>query len=96
MIGVGYVGLVTATCFADLGHRVVCRDINPPSGWTTCAPAGVPIYEPGVDRLLERNRERLTFTLDMGECSTAAGSCSCAWTRRRCTPATPTSRACTG
>ena len=66
VIGVGYVGLVTATCFADLGHRVVCRDINPQRS-PTCAQGAVPIYEPGIERLLERNRDRLTFTLDMAE-----------------------------
>ena len=66
VIGVGYVGLVTAACFADLGHAVVCRDINPQR--VADLKAGkVPIYEPGVDRLLERNRDRLTFTEDMGE-----------------------------
>ena len=66
VIGVGYVGLVTATCFADLGHRVVCRDINPQRIEDLRA-GRVPIYEPGVDRLLERNRDRLTFTLDMAD-----------------------------
>ena len=66
MIGVGYVGLVTATCFADLGHTVICRDINP-QRVADLREGRVPIYEPGIDRLLERNRERLTFTEDMGE-----------------------------
>jgi UDP-glucose 6-dehydrogenase len=66
VIGVGYVGLVTATCFADLGHQVVCRDINPQR--VADLRAGmVPIYEPGIERLLERNRDRLTFTEDGGE-----------------------------
>jgi UDPglucose 6-dehydrogenase len=66
VIGVGYVGLVTAACFADLGHQVVCRDINPAR--VQALEAGqVPIYEPGIDRLLERNRSRLRFTLDLGQ-----------------------------
>jgi UDPglucose 6-dehydrogenase len=66
VIGVGWVGLVTAACFADLGHRVVARDILPEKvaalsrGETT-------IHEPELDELLERNVERLTFTTDMGE-----------------------------
>jgi UDPglucose 6-dehydrogenase len=66
VIGVGWVGLVTAACFADLGHRVVARDILPEKvaalsrGETT-------IHEPELDELLERNAERLTFTTDMGE-----------------------------
>ncbi len=66
VIGVGYVGLVTATCFADLGHRVVCRDILP-QRVADLREGRVPIYEPGIERLLERNRERLHFTLDMEE-----------------------------
>ena len=61
VIGVGYVGLVTATCFADLGHQVVCRDINP-QRVADLRQGTVPIYEPGIERLLERNRDRLTFT----------------------------------
>ena len=63
VIGVGYVGLVTATCFADLGHQVVCRDINP-QRVADLRKGAVPIYEPGIERLLERNRDRLTFTED--------------------------------
>jgi UDPglucose 6-dehydrogenase len=66
VIGVGWVGLVTASCFAELGHEVVARDILPEkiealsSGRTT-------IHEPGLDDLLARNAERLTFTTDMDE-----------------------------
>ncbi|MDX6549160.1 MAG: UDPglucose 6-dehydrogenase, partial [Gaiellales bacterium] len=55
VLGVGYVGLVTAACFADLGLRVVCRDINP-QRVTDLREGRVPIYEPGIERLLERNR----------------------------------------
>ncbi len=66
VVGVGYVGLVTAACFADLGHDVVCRDINPAR--VEALRAGrVPIYEPGVDVLLERNRSRLHFTLELAD-----------------------------
>jgi UDPglucose 6-dehydrogenase len=66
VIGVGYVGLVTAACFADLGHEVVCLDVKPER--IDALRAGtVPIYEPGVDRLLQRNRSRLRFTLDVAE-----------------------------
>jgi UDPglucose 6-dehydrogenase len=66
VIGVGWVGLVTATCFAELGHRVVARDIVPEKiaalrrGETT-------IHEPELDELLARNAERITFTTEMGE-----------------------------
>src|SRR3954452_2809134 len=66
VIGVGYVGLVTATCFADLGHEVVCRDILP-ERVGALKDGTVPIYEPGIERLLERNRGRLTFTTEMAD-----------------------------
>ncbi|MGN6378645.1 MAG: UDP-glucose dehydrogenase family protein [Gaiellales bacterium] len=66
VIGVGYVGLVTAVCFADLGHEVICRDIDP-ARVEALRNGRVPIYEPGVDRLLDRNRSRLHFTLDLAE-----------------------------
>jgi UDPglucose 6-dehydrogenase len=60
------VGLVTGACFADLGHTVAVRDILP--GRIDALRRGqVPIFEPGLDELLERNRERLTFTTDVAE-----------------------------
>jgi UDPglucose 6-dehydrogenase len=66
VIGAGWVGLVTAACFANLGHDVVVRDVVPER--VADLEAGrVPIYEPGLDELLERNRERLHFTLDIGD-----------------------------
>jgi UDPglucose 6-dehydrogenase len=64
VIGVGWVGLVTAACFAELGHEVVARDIVPEKvealsrGETT-------IHEPGLEELLQRNLERITFTTEM-------------------------------
>ena len=64
VIGVGYVGLVTAACLAELGHRVVCRDIAP-ERVELLRRGEVPIHEPGVPELLQRNGERLSFTLDM-------------------------------
>jgi UDPglucose 6-dehydrogenase len=64
VIGVGYVGLVTAACLAELGHRVVCRDIAP-ERVAMLQRGEVPMHEPGVPELLQRNAERLTFTLDM-------------------------------
>ena len=64
VIGVGYVGLVTAACLAELGHHVVCRDIVP-ERVAMLQRGEVPIHEPGVPELLQRNAERLTFTLDM-------------------------------
>ena len=66
MFGAGYVGLVTGACFADLGHEVVIRDILPDRIERLRA-GEVPIYEPGLDDVLERNRNRLRFTLDVRE-----------------------------
>ena len=66
VFGAGYVGLVTGACFADLGHDVTVRDVLP--GKVDALRRGeVPIYEPGLDELLERNRERLKFTTDVNE-----------------------------
>ena len=63
VFGAGYVGLVTGACFAELGHDVVVRDVVP--GRIEQLRAGeVPIYEPGLEELLQHNAERLTFTLD--------------------------------
>lgn len=64
VIGVGYVGLVTAACLAELGHTVVCRDIAP-ERVAMLQRGQVPIHEPGVPELLQRNAARMTFTLDM-------------------------------
>jgi UDPglucose 6-dehydrogenase len=66
VVGVGYVGLVTAACFADLGHDVVCCDVNPDRVGALRA-GRVPIYEPGVEPLLQRNRARLTFTMELAD-----------------------------
>ena len=66
VVGAGWVGLVTAACFAELGHRVVVREIVP--GKVESLRRGeVPIYEPGLTEMLERNRERLVFTTEMSE-----------------------------
>jgi UDPglucose 6-dehydrogenase len=66
MFGAGYVGLVTGACFADLGHEVVIRDVVPERIERLQA-GEVPIYEPGLDDVLERNAERIRFTLDIQE-----------------------------
>jgi UDPglucose 6-dehydrogenase len=66
VIGVGWVGLVTAACFAELGHPVVARDILPEKV-AALARGETTIHEPGLDELLARNAERLTFTTEMGE-----------------------------
>jgi UDPglucose 6-dehydrogenase len=61
VIGVGYVGLVTAACFADLGHDVVCCDVDV-TKLAMLRSGRTPMHEPGVDELLRRNRDRLAFT----------------------------------
>ena len=66
VIGVGWVGLVTAACFAELGHPVIARDIVPEKV-EALSSGEVTIHEPGIDELLARNRERLTFTTEMAE-----------------------------
>ena len=90
VIGVGWVGLVTAACFAELGHPVFARDILAEKvealshGETT-------IHEPGLDELLARNVERLNFTTDMSQVLRRRDCSSSASTRRRRHPATPIS-----
>ncbi len=66
VIGVGWVGLVTAACFAELGHRVIARDILPEKV-EALSRGEVTIHEPGLEELLRRNAERITFTTDMSE-----------------------------
>ena len=66
MIGSGYVGLVSGTCFADFGHQVVCVDKDPAK--IEALKAGrMPIYEPGLDALVAENVEqgRLSFTTEL-------------------------------
>ena len=64
MIGVGWVGLCTAACFAELGHPVYARDILPEKV-ESLTRGEVPMHEPGLPELVARNGERLTFTTDM-------------------------------
>jgi UDPglucose 6-dehydrogenase len=66
VIGAGWVGLVTAACFADLGHDVVVRDIVP-ERIRELERGRVAIHEPGLAELLAANRERLTYTLAIAD-----------------------------
>src|SRR4051794_2573804 len=65
VIGAGWVGLVTAACFADLGHEVWVRDVVQEK-IDTLSKGDIPIYEPGLSELITKNSERLHWTLDMG------------------------------
>jgi UDPglucose 6-dehydrogenase len=64
VIGVGWVGLVTAACFAELGHEVWARDIVAEKV-ESLARGEVPIHEPGLPELVTKNAERLHFTTEM-------------------------------
>ncbi len=66
VIGVGWVGLCTAACFAELGHPVYARDILPEKV-ESLTRGEVPMHEPGLPELVQRNAERLNFTTDMRE-----------------------------
>jgi UDPglucose 6-dehydrogenase len=66
IFGAGWVGLVTGACFAERGHDVVVRDVVPERIESLNA-GQLPFHEPGLAELIEKNRERLTFTLDAAE-----------------------------
>ncbi len=66
VFGAGYVGLVTGACLAELGHDVAIRDVVSEKIDTLNA-GEVPIHEAGLADLLERNRERLSFTTEVDE-----------------------------
>jgi UDPglucose 6-dehydrogenase len=68
VIGTGYVGLVTWTCFSETGLTVHCVDIDKEK-IEKLNNGIVPIYEPGLDEMIERNRSknRLFFSTDLGE-----------------------------
>ncbi len=68
VVGTGYVGLVSGTCFSEFGHEVICVDMD--KAKIESLKAGkVPIYEPGLEDLVARNvrEDRLKFTTDLSE-----------------------------
>ena len=68
IIGTGYVGLVTGTCFAEVGHKVICVDCDAEKV-KLLQQGGVPIYEPGLEELIQKNVASggLTFTTSTRE-----------------------------
>jgi UDPglucose 6-dehydrogenase len=73
MIGSGYVGLVSGTCFADFGHVVTCVDLDEDK-ISALNNGQIPIFEPGLDQLVAKNHRegRLSFTTDLGTAVAAA------------------------
>ncbi len=61
--GTGYVGLVTAVCLSEIGHSITCVDVVEEK-INMLKEGKSPIFEPGLEELMHKNKERLTFTLD--------------------------------
>ncbi|MDO9067743.1 MAG: UDP-glucose 6-dehydrogenase, partial [Deltaproteobacteria bacterium] len=66
VVGTGYVGLVSGVCFAEWGHQVICVD-NDASKIEMLKKGQIPIYEPGLKELMDKNLARLSFTTSIEE-----------------------------
>jgi UDPglucose 6-dehydrogenase len=71
IFGAGWVGVVTGACFAELGHTTVIRDVAP-ERIEALRQGKLPFHEPELAELVERNRERMSFTLDAAEAASDA------------------------
>ena len=76
VIGTGYVGLVTGTCFSDMGNDVWCVDVDA-SKIENLKKGMIPIYEPGLESMVRDNYElgHLKFTTDIAEALNHANIC---------------------
>ena len=95
IVGSGYVGLVTGACLAEKGQHVTCVDISE-SRIEGLKRGVVPIYEPGLDEIIDRNAKagRLEFTTSLPEAMKRRRSTALPWARLRMRTVRPTCRTC--
>jgi UDPglucose 6-dehydrogenase len=72
VIGAGYVGLVTGCCFAEVGHEVICTD-NDPSKLKVLESGRLPIYEPGLDKVIDKARQKKLLRFSGNAAETVKG-----------------------